>query len=179
MFDIDFGKIDKVLEGEFRPGHFKGMANVVHRFFEIIRPDVALFGLKDFQQYRIVKELVRLKNMPIEVLGAATMREASGLAMSSRNKRLSEDELNSALVIYHTMEKAKNWIKTMPASEVKLLAMKEFESVEGVDLEYFEIVNPDTFNTLSTTVSIDEKALALVSAFVGNVRLIDNELINP
>jgi pantoate--beta-alanine ligase len=173
---FDFGDLDKILEGKFRPGHFSGVALVVSKFFNIVQPTVAYFGQKDFQQYKIIERLVtelkfdlKLKSMPIH-------READGLAMSSRNMRLNEVERKNAIVFYHALTDAKKMLKSGESlAKVKELVKQKCESVEGIKLEYFELANAEN---LKSTESVTDKSVLLIAGFVGEIRLIDNLLLN-
>jgi pantoate--beta-alanine ligase len=173
---FDFGELDKILEGKFRPGHFSGVALVVSKFFNIVKPTIAYFGQKDFQQFKIIEKLVielkfdlQLKSMPIH-------READGLAMSSRNMRLNETERKKAIVFYHALTDARKLLKNGESiSKVKELVKQKCESVEGIKLDYFELANAENLKALE---SVTDKAILLIAGFVGEIRLIDNLLIN-
>jgi pantoate--beta-alanine ligase len=173
---FDFGELDKILEGKFRPGHFSGVALVVSKFFNIVKPTVAYFGQKDFQQYKIIEKLVtelkfdlQLKSMPIH-------READGLAMSSRNMRLNGEERKKAIVFYHALTDAKKMLKNgEQISRVKELVRQKCESVNGIELDYFELANAEN---LKATESVTDKSILLIAGFVGEIRLIDNLLFN-
>lgn len=176
--NIDMKGIDKVLEGEFRPGHFKGMVNIVSLLFQIVAPDRAYFGQKDFQQLRIVQMLVAQKFSEIEIVPAPIVREASGLAMSSRNVRLSPEEKHKALKIAQALFfiREQSW----QVSDVKVLkeqALKEFFNAGDVKIEYLEIIDAQTFTPVSK-LSPKLSIIVCVAAFVGKVRLIDNVSIN-
>lgn len=170
-YQINFDGLDEVMEGKFRPGHFKGVAQVVERFFRIVNPDIAFFGRKDFQQTAIIRHLVKNKSLPIEICIVDTSRSADGLALSSRNTRLNGDQLKDALIIYKTLINAKELIKT----EQTAAGMKEklitFFNQGKLTLEYLEIVN-DT--SLKPIINLDESCTCCIAAFCGPVRLIDN-----
>jgi pantoate--beta-alanine ligase len=173
---FDFGELDKILEGKFRPGHFSGVALIVSKFFHIVKPTVAYFGQKDFQQFKIVEKLVtelkfdlQLKSMPIH-------READGLAMSSRNMRLNESERKKAIVFYQALTEAKNRLKKgVSISDVKEFVKNKCESVEGIKLDYFELANAENLKSLE---SVTDRAILLIAGFVGEIRLIDNLLLH-
>jgi pantoate--beta-alanine ligase len=173
---FDFGDLDKILEGKFRPGHFSGVALVVSKFFNIVKPTVAYFGQKDFQQFKIIEKLVtelkfdlKLKSMPIH-------READGLAMSSRNMRLNETERKKAIVFFHALTDAKKMLKSgEQISKIKELVKQKCESVDGIKLEYFELANAEN---LKSTESVTNTSVLLIAGFVGEIRLIDNLLLN-
>jgi len=172
---IELGIIDKVMEGEFRPGHFQGVVNVVSRFFEIIQPDKAYFGNKDFQQVAVIKLMVKQLNLPVEVVGVPTKRLPNGLAMSSRNYRLSESEVQESSIIYKTLIKGREWAsKFSPA--VTRQKMIDYFQQGNLKLEYLQIVHPESMEDLNQYWV--PGAIAGIAAFSGDVRLIDNmELI--
>lgn len=168
---IPLGIIEKVMEGEFRPGHFQGVVNVVSRFFEIIEPDKAYFGNKDFQQVAVIKLMVKELGLPVEVVGVPTKRLSSGLAMSSRNYRLSEKEVEESAIIYKTLIKGREWAsKYSPAVTRK--KMIEYFDQGGLKLEYLQIVHPKTMEDLNQYWV--PGAIAGIAALCGEVRLIDN-----
>jgi pantoate--beta-alanine ligase len=177
-FHIDLGYVDKILEGEFRPGHFKGVAQVVYRLFEIVKPDKALFGLKDFQQVMVVKQVAKQMLFPLEIVPCDIIREPSGLAMSSRNRRLSDAEI----MIANHISRILFWAKKHQASYTSLKQLKEvciqqFALVEGLKLDYLEFVDKETL--LSDEVSMAKHGvIVLCAAFVGPVRLIDNLILS-
>jgi len=169
--DLSLGDLETVMEGKHRPGHFDGVVNVVKRLFDITQPDKAYFGLKDFQQVSVIKFMVNALSLPIEVIACPTLREESGLAMSSRNKRLSISDMQDALIIYKTLLFAKEKSKTFTPKEVIEQSVNFFNS-GNLKLEYLEIVDPLTLQTLDNTWV--EGATACIVAFSGEVRLIDN-----
>lgn len=168
---ISLGNLDKIMEGKMRPGHFNGVIQVLNRFFTLIQPTNAYFGLKDFQQVAVVRKLVEELNLPINIVACPIYREMNGLAFSSRNQRLTDKQKAEALFIYHSLVKAKNLAKTKSPLEVMEEIRKDYESSD-LKLEYFEIVHPLTLETL-TNKWIDD-AVGCVVAYVGDVRLIDN-----
>ena len=168
---IDLGFLDQTMEGELRPGHFQGVCQVVYRLFQLTNPTKAYFGLKDFQQVSVIQFMVDYFQLPIEIIPCETSRNKEGLALSSRNLRLSEEQKKEALVLYKTLSEAKsNAIKLTP-SEVKSLA-EECIRKSTLKLEYVEIVNPITLENLTN----EWCALArmCIVAYAGEVRLIDN-----
>ncbi|MDX2359730.1 MAG: pantoate--beta-alanine ligase [Crocinitomicaceae bacterium] len=169
-FELELGILERVMEGEFRPGHFKGVVKVVKRLFDIIEPDYALFGQKDFQQLAVIEYMTKAFKMPVKIVGCETVREPSGLASSSRNYRLSEKELIDAEIIFQTMEYVKTLVDKHSVQEAIDLANKYFEQGE-LRLEYLEIVHPETLEQLDEWVS---GARLCMAAFCGEVRLIDN-----
>ena len=169
--DLDLGTLKDVMEDALRPGHFNGVVNVVHRLFDIVKPSKAFFGLKDFQQVAVIKFMNSYFNLPIEIVACPTKREVSGLAMSSRNLRLNEQEKIDALKIVETLNFAKNMALTSTPEEVKKAAISFFN--EGrLDLEYIEIVHPLTLQSLEKEWL--DGATMCIAAFCGEVRLIDN-----
>jgi len=173
---FDFGQLDKILEGKFRPGHFSGVALVVSKLFHIIQPTIAYFGQKDFQQFKIIEKLVDELKFDIQLKRMPVFREADGLAMSSRNMRLSELERKKAIVFYESLIAAK---KLLTQGEnllhTKELIKQKCESVAGVKLDYFELADSENLNLLET---VTGKSVLLIAGFVGEVRLIDNLLLN-
>ncbi len=171
----DFGELDKVLEGAHRPGHFNGVAVVVKKLFDIFQPHRAYFGEKDFQQLRIIQALVRMEQIPVEIIPCPTVRESDGLAMSSRNRRLSAEERNRAPEIYRTLLKAKKLAGKMPVADLKELCRKDLEE-KGFIPDYFEIADTETLQPLNNWKEAP-MAVACVAAFLGPVRLIDNMIL--
>ena len=171
---FDFGQLDKVLEGEFRPGHFSGVALVVSKFFNIVQPDRAYFGQKDFQQFKIISRLVEELKFNIELPFIPTLREPDGLAMSSRNLRLNKDERTKALVIFRSLQLAKKELqKGTSLTKVKQMVRSLSESEKGVRLEYFEVADSDNL-TILENVTTRDRCIMLIAGFVGEIRLIDN-----
>lgn len=168
--ELELGQIATKMEGEFRPGHFHGVVNVVNRLFEIVLPDFALFGLKDFQQLTVINKLVKDKNIPVDIIGVETVREPSGLASSSRNYRLSKEQMKDAAIINKALQASKDAAKKMSVADVKLLVEKMIES-SPLELEYFEIVDPVSLQSIEDWV---ENTQACIACICGGVRLIDN-----
>jgi pantoate--beta-alanine ligase len=174
---IDFGTLDKVLEGTFRPGHFSGVGLVVSKLFNIIQPDRAYFGQKDWQQFAVIRKLVDEFTFPVEVKSIPTLREADGLALSSRNLRLSPDERIKATVFFQALELGKKMLRQKePLSKVKSVATQMIETIPGVRLEYFEIADSENL-TLLENVESSARPILLVAGYVGEIRLIDNMLV--
>ena len=174
---IDFGFLAETLEGEHRPGHFAGMAQVVERLLRIVEPDKLFMGLKDYQQQLIVGQLIKKKKLEIKLIPIRTMREKDGLAMSSRNVRLSTEDRKAAVEISKTLKRVKAAYHH-PKSEIhelEQLGVKRLQSKKRIELEYFKIRNAET---LKPALSKKEKLVALVAAKVGGVRLIDNMELN-
>lgn len=182
MYPVDYQKIvvdlnglDKVLEGEFRPGHFEGVVEVVGRFFELVKPTKAFFGLKDFQQVAVIKHMVNALNLPVQIIPVETKREGTGLAMSSRNMRLSVSEKQQALHIFETLNFAVEKAKSELPSQVQADSIQFFQK-GGMKLEYLSIVDPLTLQTLTN--SWVPNAVLCIACYCGPVRLIDNMVIN-
>lgn len=170
--DFDFDGLENQMEGKFRPGHFNGVGTIVKRLFEIVSPTNAYFGKKDFQQLQIVKKMVRKNHLDVNIIGCEIFRESNGLAMSSRNERLSVPEREQASIIYQTLVEAKEKFKTHSCNEVKDWVTEVFNSNTIFDLEYFEIADEETLTTC-TEQSKDKNYRAFIAVFVNNIRLID------
>lgn len=170
---IDFGFLETVLEGAHRPGHFAGVGMVVKRLFEIVKPDVAYFGLKDYQQVMVIRSLVEKFHFPIEIKGMPTIRESDGLAMSSRNRLLSEQDRKTALVLSKVLQTTRDSYESESLEELKNRALAQLNALPDVRLDYFAICNGDTLEELKSK-SESSNPVALIAAFVGKVRLIDN-----
>ncbi len=166
---IDAGELGRIYEGHSRAGHFDGVLTVVNRLFEIVKPDYAIFGEKDFQQLFLIKEFSKRAHPGIEIISGKTIREDSGLALSSRNVRLSPEEKNSALVISRALE---NGSKQQSYTELKSSVMAELATEIDFRLDYFAIVNPKSL------LEVDQSHIGpvqlLLAGWVGSVRLIDN-----
>lgn len=175
FIEVDLHPLDQVMEGFYRPGHFKGVVNVVYRFFDLIQPQRAYFGQKDFQQLSIIQHMVNQLRLPIEIVSVPTNRETSGLAMSSRNMRLSEAEKIEAAIIYKTLLWGKENAFNHSPKELREKMLIRFQ--EGkLEIEYLEIVEPRQLHSLSE--EWQAGARVCIAAYCGKVRLIDNiELI--
>ena len=169
----DFGELETVMEGAFRQGHFNGVAVVVKKLFEIITPDKAYFGEKDFQQLAIIQELVRKQNLPVQIIPCPIVREKDGLAMSSRNERLSGEERKAAPFIYATLKEAVILSAKMSPKEIKNWAIEQFASKSVFQLEYFEIANTQDLQPI-TAWNKAYGTMGFVAVQLGQVRLIDN-----
>ena len=161
------------MEGKHRPGHFDGVGTIVKKLFEIVNPTNAYFGEKDFQQLAIVKKLVQKNKIQVHIIGCEIHRESNGLAMSSRNERLSADERNKAAIIYKSLKTAKNLFDTKTASEVTKWVTDTFQKQKTFTLEYFEIADEETLVTCKRK-SKTKNYRAFIAVFVNNIRLIDN-----
>ena len=166
---IDAGELGRIYEGHSRAGHFDGVLTVVNRLFEIIKPDYAIFGEKDFQQLFLIKEFSKRAHPGIEIISGKTIREDSGLALSSRNVRLSPEEKNSALVISRALEIGR---KEQSYAEIKSSVLAELATEIDFKLDYFAIVNPKSL--LEVDQSHTGPVQLLLAGWVGSVRLIDN-----
>ncbi len=174
QWHLNIGELEHLLEGKFRPGHYQGVTQVVYKLFNMVKPDTAFFGQKDYQQFLVISKLVELMNMPVELVMCPIKREDDGLAMSSRNIHLSADEHRHALVLSKTL----NWAKAnFDGSNFDVLqkeAERMINAEDGVALEYFEIADGGTLHPADAA---SKKVVALVAAKVGKTRLIDNVLL--
>jgi pantoate--beta-alanine ligase len=174
---FEYDGLEHQMEGQHRPGHFNGVGTIVKRLFEIIKPTTAYFGEKDFQQLQIVKKLVTLYAIPVEIIGCAIFREANGLAMSSRNERLSADARKKAASIFEILQQAKLKFENQSVSETIQFVQNEFEKHPEFELEYFEIADENTL--LSTEVKEpNKKYRGFIAVFIEKIRLIDNISLN-
>tara|TARA_B100001250_G_C19635546_1_gene715776 strand:+ start:15 stop:851 length:837 start_codon:yes stop_codon:yes gene_type:complete len=173
--EFNFGTLASSLEGEFRPGHFNGMATVVEKFFNLVKPTKAFFGQKDLQQLQIVKQLAKQINSPIEIKGIETVREKNGLAKSSRNSLLSDKGKENAALIYYCLNYCSN-NKEKPISELKEYIHNQFNQQQDLKLEYFEIVNLNTMLPINKWQRENNNAIC-IAAYVDQVRLIDNIIL--
>lgn len=175
---FDFGLLEKVLEGKFRPGHFSGVALVISKLFHIVNPNRAYFGQKDFQQFKVIEKLVEelkfdlvLRCMPIE-------RENDGLAMSSRNARLNAEQRKKATTLYDCLQNASKLIKEGKSmNSIREWVEAAFSRVEGTKLEYFELADTSNLMSIKNVADKTDKAILLIAGYVGEVRLIDNLLL--
>ncbi|MDR7131563.1 pantoate--beta-alanine ligase [Algoriphagus sp. 4150] len=176
---INFGELETVLEGAFRPGHFNGVGIVVSKLFNIIKPTKAFFGQKDLQQTGIIKRLVKDLSLNIELTIVPTRREDDGLAMSSRNLRLSPAERDQALILISSLTKAKQELLAGKQwFEVQNQITRDFRETPLATLEYFELIHPDSF-MVYTDFDFNQKSSICVAAYLGKIRLIDNLPIIP
>jgi pantoate--beta-alanine ligase len=173
---FNFGKLDRVLEGVFRPGHFEGMAQVVHRLLEIVNPDRLYMGQKDFQQAAIVARMLELMKSKTEIIACPIQREEDGLAMSSRNVRLTPEDRSKVALIYKTLTEAADMVGEYSPSEIQKQVLNKLKSEPRFKVEYFEIVDGRTLLPIQLFEDTDY-AVALVAVWVGEVRLIDNMIL--
>jgi len=170
----DFGPLERVMQGEFRPGYFNGVAVVVSRLFNIVEPGKAYFGMKDFQQLRIIQTLVDQEGMKVEVVPFPTVRETDGLAMSSRNQRLSTAERAVAPVIFETLSAVREMASEKTVDWLREYAINRLNQVPGMQVEYFTIARLDTLEPIGEWAETRLPAGAFVAVHLGKVRLIDN-----
>lgn len=170
---FDFDGLENQMEGKFREGHFDGVGTIVKTLFEIVEPTTAYFGKKDFQQLQIIKKLVEKHNIPVKVKGRPIFREEDGLAMSSRNVRLTEAHREAAPFIYKTLKKARKKFGTKSANEVTQWVEKQFRKHPLLELEYFTIADETTLMTISEIEPM-KKYRGFIAVFAGDIRLIDN-----
>lgn len=170
---FDFGGIEFEMEGKFRKGHFNGVGTIVKRFFEIIKPHKAYFGEKDFQQLQIVKKLVEINNIAVKIIGCEIFREEDGLAMSSRNIRLSEKQRKAAPFIYEILLEAKKKFGIISVDKIKQSVEEQFANNEFLKLEYFEIACEESLKPANECHE-KQNYRAFIAVFADDVRLIDN-----
>jgi pantoate--beta-alanine ligase len=174
--DIELGNLERVMEGEFRPGHFRGVVKVVNLLFDIVKPDRAFFGEKDFQQLAIVRKLASVRHPAVEITGCPILREPNGLAMSSRNERLNNDMRNRASVIFHNLKKYSTPGPEDTVGRIRETVIKGVDSEEGFITEYFEIVDPVTLQSIHPACRAADGSAwhGCIAVRAGEVRLIDN-----
>ncbi len=170
-FEFDFGGMDRLMEGKFRPGHFNGVVQVVSKLFKLVQPDKAYFGKKDFQQLAIIHRMVRLMHFQVEIIDCPIVREASGLAMSSRNERLSAAERDTAANIYRILNESRNLTDKMSPGELTQWVTDEVNNAGGLSVEYFDIADRETLITIDRW---QPESIGCIAVFCGEVRLIDN-----
>ena len=174
---FNFDGLEFEMEGKFRPGHFDGVGTIVKRLFEIIKPDNAYFGEKDFQQLAIIKKLVEKHHIPVAIIPCPIHREPSGLAMSSRNTRLKPEYKDAAPFIYKTLKTAKQLFGTKSANIISKWVEKQFERNDLLKLEYFIIADVSTLKTVKRKTN-KNKYRAFIAVYADDVRLIDNIALN-
>lgn len=169
------GPLAKPLCGAKRPGHFRGVVTVVNRLFEIVRPDAAYFGRKDYQQFKVIEDMTNRRKLPVRIVGCPLVRGKDGLALSSRNQYLSRPERKRALSLYRALREARRLVRTgVKNAEVVKNRMKGILATQVDKIDYIEIVHPETLKPVR---QIQGPVLAAVACFVGKTRLIDNLLI--
>ena len=174
---FDFDGLENQMEGKFRPGHFDGVGTIVKQLFEIVKPTNSYFGEKDFQQLQIIKKMVDKLKMPVKVIGCPIHREPNGLAMSSRNERLTEDERKEAAIIYKTIKESKILFAAKSAKEVNAFVAEKFSNHPKFELEYFQIADEDTLLPCVRK-NKNKKYRAFIAVFVNKIRLIDTISLN-
>lgn len=170
---FSFAPLDTVMEGACRPGHFNGVAQIVSKLFYAVEPDRAYFGEKDFQQLAIIREMVRQLDMRLEIVGCPIVREEDGLAMSSRNTLLSEDERERALTISSTLFASVDFAKVNTLAATKAFVEDMINDTPGLELEYYQIVDGNTLQEIGEW-SDSDYVVGCIALFCGNIRLIDN-----
>ncbi|WP_307184828.1 pantoate--beta-alanine ligase [Sphingobacterium zeae] len=175
---IDLGELDQIWEGEKRPGHFQGVTQVVYKLFTLVQPHVACFGQKDFQQVMVIKRMIEMKDLPIQLAICPIIRDLDGLALSSRNMRLSEEGKRIALALSRSLTYVKDHINDAIAlREVKDQALKILTDTDGLSVEYFAICESTSLKEVDH-IDFSKQHVALVTAWVEGVRLIDNMILN-
>ncbi|WP_299499969.1 pantoate--beta-alanine ligase [Mucilaginibacter sp.] len=174
QWHLDIGELEGLLEGKFRPGHYQGVTQIVYKLFNIVKPDVAFFGQKDYQQFMVISRMIKLLNMSVKLVMCPIERESDGLAMSSRNMHLTPDDRQHALILSQTLNDLKLNFDSDKINLLKQEAMSTINNVPGVELAYFEIADGDT---LLPANEHTKHIIALVAATVGKIRLIDNVII--
>ncbi len=172
-FEFDFEGLDKVMEGKFRPGHFNGVVQIVSKLFDLVRPDRAYFGEKDFQQLAIIRLMTRRYNLPIEIVPCPIVREDSGLALSSRNSLLKDNEKQVASHIYAVLNESRQFVPQTEVEELKQCVIAAIEQKPELKVEYFDIVDGHTLKSIGKWDESDY-VVGCITVFCGNVRLIDN-----
>jgi len=170
---FDFGDLEKVMEGRYRPGHFNGVAQVVSRLFDIVQADEAFFGLKDFQQLAIIRSMVEQLSLKVKIVPCEIVREKDGLAMSSRNTLLSESQRKNAPIIARTLTESCKFATELNIEELKSKVVNQINNSDELEVEYFEIVNGSTLQTVDKW-SDCNYIVGCIAVFAGEVRLIDN-----
>ena len=173
MRQFSYAPLDTVMEGAFRPGHFNGVCQIVSKLFDVVEPDRAYFGEKDFQQLTIIREMVRRMNYPLEIVGCPIVREADGLALSSRNARLSAEERKNALKISQALFESRTFAASHTVAETQKFVEDAIAVAPGLRLEYFELVDGNTLQKI-TNWEDTSYAVGCITVFCGEVRLIDN-----
>lgn len=172
-FEFDFEGLDKVMEGKFRPGHFNGVVQIVSKLFDLVRPNRAYFGEKDFQQLAIIRLMTRRYNLPIEIVPCPIVREDSGLALSSRNSLLKDNEKQVASHIYAVLNESRQFVPQTEVEELKQCVIAAIEQKPELKVEYFDIVDGHTLKSIGKWDEYDY-VVGCITVFCGNVRLIDN-----
>lgn len=174
QWHLDIGELEHLLEGKFRPGHYQGVTQVVYKLFDIVKPDIAFFGQKDYQQFMVIQKMVEIMHLPVKLVMCPILRESDGLAMSSRNIHLSADDRQHALILSKTL----NWLKENfdpnNIAQLQKECLARIDTEPGVQPEYFEITDGENLHNAEAQT---QTIVALVAAKVGNTRLIDNVIL--
>ena len=176
VWNYEVGELDSLLEGEFRPGHYQGVTQIVFKLFDLIKPQFAFFGQKDYQQFLVIQKMNLDLGLGIEIEACPIIREADGLAMSSRNIRLNADERKTALIIYQSLVFLKNNFNKFPLNQLLAKAKKLYDGEDLLKLEYLKICNIQTLKEVEE--KNNEVCIALIACFVGETRLIDNMILS-
>lgn len=176
-WNIDLGDLDSVWEGQKRPGHFQGVTQIVYKLFTLVKPDVACFGQKDFQQIMVIKRMIEIKDLPITVEICSTIRSKEGLALSSRNMRLSEQGKNKALALFRALSYIKTHFTTHPPAVLKENAADIITRETGLEIEYIAICESRNLKEIQT-IDFNVSHVALLVVWIEGVRLIDNIILN-
>jgi pantoate--beta-alanine ligase len=178
VWHLDLGELDQIWEGEKRPGHFQGVTQVVYKLFTLVQPDIACFGQKDFQQVMVIKRMIAMKDLAIQLAICPIIRDQDGLALSSRNTRLSEAGKRTALALSRSLQFVKDHIHDpIPLAEIKNEALKILTDTDGLSVEYFAICESSSLKEVNH-IDFSKQHVALVTAWVEGVRLIDNMILN-
>lgn len=170
-FEFDFGGMDAVMEGKFRPSHFNGVVQVVSKLFKLVQPDKSYFGLKDFQQLAIIHRMVEVMKFPVEIIDCPIIREPSGLAMSSRNERLTPEQRKNAAKISEVLFESRTFAPSKSPQELINWVVEQINNALDLDVEYFDIVDRKTLQSIEKW---GKDAVGCIAVFCGEVRLIDN-----
>ena len=170
VFNFDFGGLDSVMEGKMRPGHFNGVVQVVSKLFRLVQPDRAYFGEKDYQQLAVIRRMVDIMHVNVQIVGCPIVREASGLALSSRNERLSAEEKQTAVNISHILFESRQLTQSQTVAQVESWVIEHINRVPGLTVEYYQIVDQTTLQPAPDF----SHAIGCVTVYCGPVRLIDN-----
>jgi len=175
---LDLGELDQIWEGEKRPGHFQGVTQVVYKLFTLVQPDIACFGQKDFQQVMVIKRMIAMKDLPIQLAICPIIRDQDGLALSSRNARLSEAGKRTALALSRSLQYVKDHIHALILlKDIKDKALQILTDTDGLSVEYFAICESSSLKEVNH-IDFNKQHVALVTAWVEGVRLIDNMILN-
>ncbi|QNL51427.1 pantoate--beta-alanine ligase [Olivibacter sp. SDN3] len=180
QWEIDLGGLERRWEGAHRPGHYEGVTQIVKKLFDVVQPDSAFFGQKDYQQCLIIQHMIERLHLPVKLVIGKTLRDADGLALSSRNVRLSPKGREQALALSRALFMVQEQISQKPLAELRKMTLDFLQQADGVKLEYFAICNAETLEeiTSDTGATSHKRIVVLVAAWVDNVRLIDNVLID-